>query len=145
MEPVGKIVARVQSNEQPRQPSASTSEWSARHMARFWERMTEVYGHRWASAYGTAANEDGTISSAAETWRSGFIKTGLSPDDVLVGLQRMVTAGDDWPPSLTAFLKLCKPVAHPSHREFEDLRALPEPRDKGLARRSLDEIKELLK
>lgn len=67
-------------------------------VAKLWRLMTEVFGHRWASAYG---------ASDSGTWAKGL--AGLDSEDVGRGVRRVIEAGMDWPPSLPEFRKLCEP------------------------------------
>lgn len=86
-------------------------------MGQLWERMAEMYGHRWTSSYGT---ED-----ANGTWRKGL--AGLTPQQIGAGLvaclkRRPRDGEDDWPPTLNEFRAMCLP-----RKEFVGtFRRLPE-------------------
>ena len=69
-----------------------------RHIARLWERMAAVYGHRWTSAYGDA--DDGT-------WLQGL--ADMTPEQIGHAIGRCATRDDAWPPSLPEFRRLCLP------------------------------------
>jgi hypothetical protein len=69
-------------------------------MRRLWQRMGEIYGHRWSSAYGEDA-----LAGAGETWAKGL--AGLSAVQIGTGLQKALASADPWPPSLPAFRGLC--------------------------------------
>ena len=93
---------------------------SDKQMGQLWERLAEMYGHRWTSSYG-ADDRNGT-------WRKGL--AGLTPQQIGAGLiaclKRRPRDGDeDWPPTLNEFRAMClPPVTNPIHRDFI---ALPKP------------------
>jgi len=58
--------------------------------------MTEIFGHRWASTYG---DQD------SGTWLQGL--GGLTPEQVAHGLGVVMEVGEEWPPSLPSFRKMC--------------------------------------
>ena len=62
--------------------------------------MARIYGHKWTSIVKV---DDGT-------WLDGL--RGISPDQVIEGLGRLVDEGFDWPPTLPEFKKLCKNDAY---------------------------------
>ena len=66
---------------------------------RIWQRMAEIYGHRWTSAYGEEAG------AAAQTWAKGL--SGLSIDQIARGIDSCILAADGWPPTLPEFRALC--------------------------------------
>ncbi len=68
-------------------------------MGQLWRLMTEVFGYRWASAYGT--------SDQSGTWAKGL--AGLTGDDLARGVRKVIELGMDWPPSMPEFRKLCLP------------------------------------
>lgn len=84
------------------------------HIGELWRRMTAIYGHRWLSSYGP--------TDADDTWLRGL--NGLSPSDLGKGLMACVESGDEWPPTLPAFRRLCKPDPYPYRN---DVPALPVP------------------
>ena len=67
-------------------------------MERFWLRMSEAYGHKWTSQFG---------SRPTSTWSAGLAT--LTLDQIAAGLRRLGNRGDPWPPALTEFVSLCKP------------------------------------
>lgn len=69
-------------------------------MRRLWQRMAEIYGHRWTSAYGEDAG-----ASAGQTWARGLAL--LSPTQIAAGLEAVLASADDWPPTLPAFRAAC--------------------------------------
>lgn len=62
-----------------------------------WSRMAAIYGHRWVSSYGPADADD--------TWLMGL--SGLTQADLARGLASCVCSGNEWPPSLPLFRRLC--------------------------------------
>lgn len=79
-------------------PSAPLNSTATRTL---WVRMAEIYGHRWASAYGEASDLDG----AAGTWAKGL--AGIAPAQVAVGLGACIASADPWPPTLPEFRARC--------------------------------------
>jgi hypothetical protein len=69
-------------------------------MRQLWLRMTEIYGHKWTSAYGEDAE-----SGAGETWAIGL--SGLDARDINTGLSAAITSNDPWPPTLPQFRAMC--------------------------------------
>lgn len=69
-------------------------------MRRLWQRMAEIYGHRWTSAYGDDAG-----ASAGQTWARGL--SGLAPAQIASGLDSVLASADEWPPTLPQFRAMC--------------------------------------
>lgn len=67
---------------------------------RFWQRMSEIYGHRWVSSYG-----DNAGGAAARTWASGL--AGLAGEQIARGISGCMTSAEPWPPTLPEFRRLC--------------------------------------
>lgn len=97
--------SRHLSNERP---SMSETPMRGELLSRLWTRMQEIYGHRWASSYGEAAEVDGRLTGCSETWGKGL--AGITPQQVAVGLKSCVTSADPWPPTLPAFRAMCMDV-----------------------------------
>lgn len=112
-----------------------------RAIARVWTRMAEVYGHKWTSQYGEVSDDSGHLSSAARTWAQGLAQ--LSLEEISIGFSRMVESGDEWPPSLPEFRKLCQvKLLAPYHRMAKSLPA-PEV-DPNLIRDSFAQMRKTL-
>ena len=75
-------------------------------MTNLWERMTHIYGHKFASAYGESAIEGNNLTEAARTWSSGL--RGLTGEQIANGLRECINCGASWPPTLPEFVKMCK-------------------------------------
>lgn len=61
-----------------------------------WKRMTEIYGHKWVSSYGT---------EPSKPWIEMINR--MSVDAIKGGLELILAQGMDWPPSLPEFNKMC--------------------------------------
>lgn len=107
-------------------------------MWELWQRMTEMYGHRWTSQQGEEPND---------TWVRGL--RDLPPAQLGNGLVACRDSADGWPPTLPEFRAMCVPdygltaAERASHRAFEatgieDLTAKEKRREQGL-----EEIKKL--
>lgn len=94
--------------------------------------MTDLFGHRWASAYGP---------EPSETWAVGL--EDLSDGELRAGLAACLSWTEDWPPTLPQFRALCRPPPPPAcHRIVP---ALPRPpADPARAARALAEIRAIL-
>ena len=62
--------------------------------------MTEIYGHRWASAFG-----DNPAGSAGQTWAKGL--AGISPQQLAAGIGACIASAQPWPPTLPEFRQMC--------------------------------------
>lgn len=72
----------------------------SRNLAELWSAMQAIYGHRWASSYGT--EPDGI---AAATWAAGL--DGLTSGQIAAGVRACLASGEGWPPALPEFRALC--------------------------------------
>ena len=73
-------------------------------MDHLFNRMDGLYPNRWQANFKT----DSAIQNWKESWAEAFEEEGLMPQDVAQGIKncrRMF----DWPPSLTEFLRACRP------------------------------------
>lgn len=69
-------------------------------METLWLRLSEIYGHKWTSAYGTDSS-----GSAGQTWAKGL--SGLTAAQVGDGLKTSLASADPWPPTLPEFRSRC--------------------------------------
>jgi hypothetical protein len=83
----------TESSEKPLKPSQSL-------LDQFWVRMGALFGHTWASQYGTAP--DGV---AADTWATAL--SGVTPAQIARGMRETLALGNDFPPSAPRFRALC--------------------------------------
>lgn len=115
MQKVGELVKSFQ----PSNGSAGTPKngpESERVATVFWTRMASLYGHKWASQYG---------SSPDELWTKAL--TTLGSDAIRRGLEACVVSGDAWPPSLPEFMAMCKPQKRENEAMYRHVPALPAP------------------
>lgn len=103
---------------------------------KLWVRMTEIYGHKWVSSYGSKPNKPWT----------DFIRN-LPNMKIAHGLNEIIKEGSDWPPSLSKFNKMCqsyqkKQVALPylSKNDVVALRAMTQ----GKRHAAMDKINKIL-
>ena len=76
---------------------------------RLWQRLTQIYGHRWTSQFGDATDAEGRLTGTARCWADGL--GDLSPAALKRGLHRCVhERADPWPPTLPEFRQLCQPA-----------------------------------
>ena len=73
---------------------------SQNSMDQLWRHMSQIYGHKWTSAY--TADPAG---SAATTWSKGL--SGLSGRQLADGLAACIASADQWPPTLPQFRMMC--------------------------------------
>jgi hypothetical protein len=115
MQKVGEVVKSFQ----PSNGSAGTPKNgrdSERVATVFWTRMASLYGHKWASQYG---------SSPDELWTKAL--TALGSDAIRRGLEACVVSGDAWPPSLPEFMGMCKPPKRENAAAYRWVPQLPAP------------------
>lgn len=99
---------------------------------RLWERMTEIYGHRWTSSYGEEPNG---------AWCG--VLASLTGDQVKHGLNALLNSTDPWPPTAIQFRQLCTgddglSWERQSHRIYEPDRRLEDLSAKERARVAAD-------
>lgn len=65
-----------------------------------WQRMTEIYGHKWTSAFG---------DDPLATWDNAL--ASITPAMIRVGLNRLALSPKfvEWPPGALEFRHLCSP------------------------------------
>ena len=80
-----------------------------RHMEALWRRLEAIYGSKFSDQFGTAI----------EVWFRTFQEKGLGTDDIKRGIDACIDSGDQFPPSLPAFLRMCKPLRAAAHVPFE--------------------------
>lgn len=94
-------------------------------MEHLYARMDGLYPGKWKSNFvGEAA-----MSNWEQAWAEAFDEEGIVPVDVALGIQnsrRMY----DWPPSLTEFLRACRPYLEPDVAFFEAVRGM-QARERG--------------
>ena len=72
-----------------------------------WERMAHIYAHRWTSKMGISAIDDKSeLTPAAKTWATGL--ADVLSGEINNGLLACIDSGDEWPPSLPEFKKMCR-------------------------------------
>ena len=67
-----------------------------------------MYGYQWESRMGEAVDANGQLTDTAAFW-SGSL-SDYSLDEIKTGLAAVLIAGNEFPPSLPIFRKLCRPV-----------------------------------
>lgn len=115
-------------------------------MITLWQRMGELYGHRWISAYGdpTETHRDRTgdeverMSPTVQTWRRAL--SDITREELGRGIRECLRRGEEWPPSAPQFRERCRPARQPYEREEFQQHALPKPRNPEVGREALREI-----
>ncbi len=112
-------------------------------ITRFWERMAQIYGHRFHSAWGPAANDNGALTDTADLWLQGLGK--YSMDEIKNGITQLIDKGLEWPPTLPEFMHLCKPACLAPYHQMATPQ-LPAPEiDPALVSGELQKIRKLLR
>lgn len=94
--------------------------------------MTELYGHRFTSAYGDQPND---------TWARALAQT--TGRQLANGLQTCFKREDRWPPTLPEFVDMCHP---PTGNRLPEFKGLPKPRsDKSTAQKHIEQVRETLR
>jgi Replication protein P len=73
-------------------------------MDHLFNRLDGMYPNRWRASF---TSED-AVQNWRESWAEAFVEEGITPHQVADGI-RACRRQFDWPPSLTEFLKACKP------------------------------------
>jgi len=104
----GRAVQSIESTQRSApEPASANSERrynvggeSLTVMELLWRRMTEIYGHRWASSYG---------EQPTDGWATAI--SDLSPGMIRAGLAKMAKQGNHnaWPPTALEFRAICIP------------------------------------
>lgn len=84
-------------------------------MDRLHERMSEIYGHRWTSAY---------TRESLDTWAKGL--GDMTVDQIKRGVEACIAGAHAWPPTLPEFRDLCLtiPGLPSSDEAWEEAKAL---------------------
>lgn len=102
-----------------------------------WQRMRQLFGHKWVSQAGPVKLENGRYSPEFLLWCRKL--EGLSDEEYQRGFHMLehkvreaARQGDEeWPPSYAGFIGLCeKPVGSQAHRIFDRSRALEDKTEK---------------
>ena len=89
--------------------SQTGSPITSRHMEALWGRFEAIYGKKFAEEFG----------DAIEIWFRTFQERGIKPEDIKRGIDTCLDSGDQFPPSLPKFLRMCKPLRAAAHVPFE--------------------------
>ena len=86
-------------------------------------RLNGTYPNKWRANF----RDQQAIEDWKDAWAEAFDDEGITPNDVALGIKncrRMF----DWPPSLTEFLRACRPNLEPGVAFFEAVRGMQERR-----------------
>jgi hypothetical protein len=83
--------------EKPQKPDRET-DYRNRVMDTLWLRLSEAYGYQLISQYG---------ETMPDSWER--LLTGITPEMIKQGLERLATREDKWPPNAVEFRQLCLP------------------------------------
>lgn len=84
------------------------SDKSLSPMDRLWDRLDGMYPNKWRMQF---ANEQ-AIQNWRSAWAMAFAEDRITTQEVAAGL-KVCRQQYDWPPSLTEFLKACRPPIEP--------------------------------
>lgn len=106
-------------------------------MWRLWQRMTEIFGHRWVSSFGDEPNESWCRCLA-----------DVTPEQIGQGLNALIRDNDEWPPTAIQFRNLCTghdPFAweRQCHRIVDTRTLLPQKRSEEQTRDCLSRISQI--
>ena len=111
-------------------------------MARLWQKMSEIYGHRFQSAWGECATPNGGLTETCETWLSGLAQFTLG--EIKHGLNEVIKRGDEWPPSLPELMALCRVNRVP--KAYRIYQSLPQPEvNPSIVKEHLSKMKAMVK
>jgi hypothetical protein len=134
MQKAGDIAGRALQNHSQRS-SESAKPAGSTMMDFLWGRMTEIYGHKWTSSYGT---------KPTDVWSKRL--SALSRDELKRGVMACVEGGEPWPPSLPEFIAMCRPLKRENEGMYHARPMLPAPvSDKETAAANLRKIRQLVR
>ncbi len=87
-------------------------------MERLWKKMLSFYGRQWEASYG---HVDGEVY---KDWSAAI--ANLSVEQIKTGLDEIAKEGNEFPPNLIKFMRLCRTSTSPSFVTFNS-KALPPP------------------
>ena len=90
----------AQNSDSATKSTQSTGLLAESLIRRVWLRMTEIYGHKWTSAFG-----DDAMVGAGETWAKAL--RDLTGSQLAVGIEDCAVSVDPWPPTLPQFRAMC--------------------------------------
>lgn len=97
---LNNLVQRMSDQEQRYQSKKhdSEAEWNKAELLaiKLWEKMVQMYGHKFLSQFGETANE---------TWVRCL--KGITGQQVASGLEKCLTHCPEWPPGAAQFRALC--------------------------------------
>lgn len=101
-------------------------------MAKLWDRMIEMYGHKFTSSFGEQPND---------TWARAL--SDMTGHEIATGLHACFEREDNWPPTLPEFITMCRPA---KEQHLEEFLGLPKPRaNKEYAQDKLKAIRDKLR
>lgn len=102
---IGAILPLPNRQQKPNDSQTIPLALSDRHVVRFFTRMTHLYGHKWASVYGSAVDAAGKLTASARQW--AYDLRELTVEQVLLGMNEAEKRGLEWPPGPIEFKRLC--------------------------------------
>lgn len=88
-------------------------------MDHLFSRMNGAYPNKWRASF----RDDHAVEDWKSSWAEAFVEDGITMHDVAVGIKncrRMY----DWPPSLTEFIRACRPALDPETAFHEAIKGL---------------------
>jgi len=120
-------------------PNALPAHW----VDRIFERLAAIYGVQRVSAMWHSTD----IAAVKALWGEQLGR--FQPATISAALQRLVDAGDGWPPTLPEFVESCRQAALGRQQQRQDSAALPAPgqghTDAAAARANLERIRGLIR
>lgn len=104
-------------------------------MIKLWSRLIELYGQQWERSYGLVGG------ASFKAWSRSLKE--LTVDDLKNGLTNLIKDGNDFPPNLVKFLRLCR--EKPEQYPYPEAKFLPPPvrKDPNAKEKFLSEAREL--
>jgi hypothetical protein len=78
-----------------------------------WSQMSYIYGDKWIGISGTSVDDIGNLTPKALSWQKWL--SGITSQQLKNAFKLLVLEGNQWPPTLPEFRKLCL------SRNFEDI------------------------
>ena len=101
---------------------------------RLWSRMMALYGRQWEASYGLVDGD------AFPEWSKAL--STMTPAQIKTGLDAVVAEGNEFPPNLIKFLRLCR-ITTPAYFNPATLLPAPKNRDTKAQQKWRDEARKL--
>jgi len=111
-----KSQSKLNSSDVEIRPESSTNHLSIGIMVRIWQRMGQLYLHKWTTPMGSALNSEKTdLSDTAKVWQYELARSGVTVQKIEKGFEILAkknmislqSGGQSWVPDVFEFSFMC--------------------------------------